>query len=383
MIVNLNSLNKKILLVPFTILLLILFNSKSIAQNGIVKTYYASGKVASRLSFIKDVLEGTSYWYYENGNLKEIKNYSGGKLNGIIKSFYSSGLLKEVTHFSQGILDGTHKGFYDNGGLKETKLFSKGKLISVKVIDYDSLYIAPLSAYREGGMKNNSGESDFICSLEICPQPVGGIQEIERKIVYPDLAKKYKLEGFVLVSVKVDAKGKIKNIKVIKELGLGCDKAAIAAINKTKFIPGEENGVLKETEVTFKLNFKIDKNKIPTSNKIIDEQDIALSDSSRKFITCDVDECPEPIGGILTLIKNIRYPAFAKRKKIEGDVVIEANVNELGFVISVKVIKSLGFGCDQAAKTAVLQTQFEPGKKNGKDVTSKIKISVPFILEEE
>ncbi len=63
-------------------------------QNGTVKTYFSSGKVESRVGFVGEVLEGTSYWYFDNGNVKFEKNYSNGKLNGLVKSYYKSGLVK-------------------------------------------------------------------------------------------------------------------------------------------------------------------------------------------------------------------------------------------------------------------------------------------------
>ncbi|MCB0753353.1 MAG: hypothetical protein KDC52_17915, partial [Ignavibacteriae bacterium] len=65
-----------------------------IAQDGIVKSYYGKGKISSRVSFVDDILEGQSFWYYENGNLKTEKNYSNGKLNGVWRNYYESGLLK-------------------------------------------------------------------------------------------------------------------------------------------------------------------------------------------------------------------------------------------------------------------------------------------------
>lgn len=358
------------------------------AQNGTVKTYYPSGKVASRQSFIKDVLEGSSFWYYENGNLKAEKSYSNGVLNGYQREYYENGLLKAELHFTNGIFDGVSKRLFDNGSPKEFITYDNGQLLKVTKLDYDSLYIAPLSAYNAGKQKKNIENNDFICPLEICPEPVGGIEEIESKIVYPELALQYHLEGFVMISATVNKRGKAEKIKVIKGLGLGCDEAAVAAVEKTKFIPGRNNGDEIETEVTFRVNFDIpekdkDQNIIVEETIAVDETSgITDNNNSINFITCEIEECPQPIGGILELLKKLRYPPHAKRNNVSGEVILKAKIDEIGFVVGTEIIKSLGYGCDEAAKSVVLKTQFKPGKNNGKDTGIEIQIIVPFILED-
>ena len=105
--------------------------------------------------------------------------------------------------------------------------------------------------------------------------------------------------------------------------------------------------------------------------------------SESSFITCDTENCPKPIGGITQLLKILRYPPNAKRNNISGEVVLKAKVNEIGFVISTEVLKGLGYGCEEAAKSALIKTQFEPAKKNNIDVESIIEVIIPFILDKE
>ncbi|MCB9260714.1 MAG: TonB family protein [Ignavibacteriales bacterium] len=369
-------------------LLIIFLISNISAQNGTVKTYHMSGKVESRIAFVDDILEGTSYWYYENGNIRTEKNYSNGKLNGLTKNFYPTGLLKDEIRYSDGMLHGVSRRFYENGALAEVKNYEFGELKSVKNIEFDKDYIAPLSAYEEGKRKKNVENDDFICSAQICPEPVGGIEEIESNIIYPKLARQYKLEGSVLITTTINKRGISENIKVLQGLGLGCSEAAIEAVKNTKFIPGENNGEIVETEVTFKLNFRIkeaeDKPTIIASEKSELTSESKIDSSKQKdFIICDVDECPEPIGGITELIKKINYPPHAKRNNISGEVILNVKVDDIGFVISTEVKQGLGYGCDEAAKSAVIKTEFMPAKQNGKNVESNIEITVPFILDDK
>ncbi|MCB9207463.1 MAG: TonB family protein [Ignavibacteriales bacterium] len=353
------------------------------AQDGIVKSYYGKGKISSRVSFVDDILEGQSFWYYENGNLKTEKNYSNGKLNGVWRNYYETGLLKDEIHYSDGAPDGVSKFYYENGALKEVKEYDNGKLILISQLEYDANYIAPFSAYEAGMKKQNMQDGDILCDADICPQPIGGIEEIERNIVYPELARKFNLEGKALISAKINLQGKAKNIKVFKSLGLGLDEAAIDAVKKTRFIPGEKNGEAIETEITFTLNLKLDEKKEPTTIAISDNyvDPNLVESSSTQFISCEFEICPKPIGGINELLKTLKYPTQAKRNNISGDVEIEAKINDLGFVISAEVVKGIGYGCDEAAKSAIIKTQFEPAMQNGKEVESTIKIVIPFILE--
>lgn len=359
-------------------------------QNGTVKTYFPSGKVESRVGFVNEVLEGTSYWYYDNGNVKFEKNYSNGKLNGLVKSYYKSGLVKEEKRYSNGMLDGVSREYYENGGLAEVKTYEFGQLVNRKLISYDDAYIAPLSEYEAGKKKNRLEFEDFICSVNICPEPVGGIEEIESNIKYPELAKQYNLEGRVLISATISKTGIPTNIKVVKGLGLGCDEAAIDAVIKTKFIPGRNNDTEVESDVTFHLNFKLpksDNSKLAINSENIFNQNEGDSGNeaqrdSKNFITCDAEICPEPEGGIIELLNKLRYPPNAKRNNITGDVVVKAKINELGFVISAEIANSLGYGCDEAAQSAIIKTQFKPAKNNGLEVESMTEITVPFILDE-
>lgn len=372
-------------------IILFLFTISNIfSQTKLLKTYYPSGKVESRLSFIDEILEGTSFWYYQNGNIKTEKDYINGVLSGSIKHYYENGLLKNEISVTKGMLDGYTKYYYSNGALKEIKTYDLGKLINLQMLDYDSNYIAPLSAYDAGKRKRKLENNDFICPLEICPEPVGGIEELESNIVYPKLARQFKLEGEVLLTATIDVKGIAKDIKIIKGIGLGCDEAAIEAVKKTKFIPGRNNGDEIETEVTFKLNFRIDEPddkigipQIAPGNSVNKDSDHMEANSFNEFIECNVEVCPKPVGGIVKLLNNLRYPPQAKRNNISGEVIVKAKINELGFVVSADVEKGIGYGCDEAAKSVIIKTEFEPGKVDGKNVESEIKITVPFILDEK
>jgi periplasmic protein TonB len=90
---------------------------------------------------------------------------------------------------------------------------------------------------------------------------------------------------------------------------------------------------------------------------------------------------PEPIGGITAVFKRIVYPEIAKRTNIEGKVYLLIYVNENGGVDDVKVIKSLGGGCDEAAVKAVKESKFSAGKNNGAPLKVKLSMAITFKLK--
>jgi TonB family protein len=74
---------------------------------------------------------------------------------------------------------------------------------------------------------------------------------------YSEEARKAKYNGEVTLTVVVDATGQVKNVKVVRGVGMGLDEKAIEAVSKWKFKPGMKNGqpvaVMANIVVTFRL----------------------------------------------------------------------------------------------------------------------------------
>ncbi len=77
-----------------------------------------------------------------------------------------------------------------------------------------------------------------------------------------------------------------------------------------------------------------------------------------------------------------RYPRLARRRGIEGVVVLSVRVSSDGTVESVKVLKSSGHSMlDEEALEAAKRARFEPARLSGTPVSSEKKIAVRFVLE--
>jgi TonB family protein len=97
-----------------------------------------------------------------------------------------------------------------------------------------------------------------------------------------------------------------------------------------------------------------------------------------------VEQMPEYIGGVEALLKfissNVKYPADAKQNGVEGKVLVQFIVDEQGKVVYPKIIKGVGFGCDEEAIRVVnLLKGWKPGMQGGKPV--KVKMVIPFVFK--
>lgn len=100
-------------------------------------------------------------------------------------------------------------------------------------------------------------EPVYFVAVEEMPEPVGGIGEIQKKIVYPEIAKRAGVEGKVYVLAFVDESGTVTDAKIIKGIGAGCDEAALDAVKKTKFKPGKQRGKPVKVQVSIPVVFKL------------------------------------------------------------------------------------------------------------------------------
>lgn len=82
------------------------------------------------------------------------------------------------------------------------------------------------------------------------------------------------------------------------------------------------------------------------------------------------------------LLKEVRpgYTDEARRRSIEGDVLLEIVVKQDGSVGNVRVTRSLGAGLEQKAIEAVRQWRFGPARRQGQPVDVVVEVSVEFKL---
>ena len=74
------------------------------------------------------------------------------------------------------------------------------------------------------------------------------------------------------------------------------------------------------------------------------------------------------------------YPVIAKNRQIEGEVVLEATINEQGIPLDILALTTLGFGLEEAAIEALKKTTFYPAIKDGKLISKRVTLRYRFTL---
>jgi len=81
------------------------------------------------------------------------------------------------------------------------------------------------------------------------------------------------------------------------------------------------------------------------------------------------------------LSKNIQYPQRAKDATVEGMVYVSFVVDQTGKVTDVKLLRGIGFGCDEEAIRVVkMLPQFVPGKQRGRPAKVGYNLPISFKL---
>ena len=244
------------------------------AQSHVVKSYYPSGRLRSKISFTDSLRDGLAKFYYENGNLKEERNYKNGKVEGTIKLYHKNGNLSEVFSIIDGIREGPTSLYDSTGNYVGGLSFTSGKqevqnsdMESSEKLDssfeYKGYKVGNSATGRLGpptSMFMQSNDPAYFVKLDVEPSPVGGMTDIYSKLVYPEEALKNNIHGLVEVLAFIDENGNVVDMAVIKGLGYGCDEAAKNAIRYTKFHPGFIKGAPVKSQLKISIQFRDNKN---------------------------------------------------------------------------------------------------------------------------
>jgi len=82
----------------------------------------------------------------------------------------------------------------------------------------------------------------------------------------------------------------------------------------------------------------------------------------------------------VTYQTNPEFTDQARRKKVQGVVVLSVTVGADGLPHDIKVDKGVGYGLDEKAVEAVSRWRFDPARKDGQPIDKEIKVEVQFRL---
>lgn len=124
-----------------------------------------------------------------------------------------------------------------------------------------------------------------------------------------------------------------------------------------------------------------------TGDIVFDEpvQEVLKEESDEDVVFMVVEQPAEYPGGLDAmmkfLVKNMKYPAIARRMSVEGSVFVSFVVDKEGKISDPQVIKGISTECDQEALRVIkLMPPWKPGKQNGRAVKSRFVLPIKFKL---
>lgn len=261
------------------IFFLIVVASISYAQTDSVITYYSNGNIESIVHYNDGVRDGDAKFYWSEGKIKRELSYFNGRVEGLVSEYDKNGVLREM--FS--IVDGKREGpvsYFDSAGNFVKDVFYKEGFLDVdeEPLTYSKYNnVLAVNETSTSGLQINKKvdpdqllppkveEKDFdedpafYLSVEVMPEPIGGMKAIYKKVYYPANAKKNNIEGTVVVRVFIDRDGEVLEANVIEGLGYGCDESARMAIFYHRFKPGLQRGQRIKVQMDIPIEFKLPK----------------------------------------------------------------------------------------------------------------------------
>ena len=100
-----------------------------------------------------------------------------------------------------------------------------------------------------------------------------------------------------------------------------------------------------------------------------------------------VDSYPEFPGGMAAwakfIQKNLRYPYPAQDAGVQGKVFLSFVVEKDGTITDVKIVKGIGYGCDDEAMRVIKKSpKWKPGAQNKQTVRVRYNMPINYMLNQ-
>ena len=105
--------------------------------------------------------------------------------------------------------------------------------------------------------KEEEEEEDFFMAVENMPELKGGLAGLQKKINYPEMARKAGIEGTVSIQFIVNKEGKVEDPRVLRGIGGGCDEEALRVVKQAEFEPGRQRGKPVRVQYSLPIRFQL------------------------------------------------------------------------------------------------------------------------------
>ena len=263
------------------LILILIAMAKLTAQSDSIVTYYNNGKIESIVHLREKVRDGDAKIFWQNGNIKEDLSYVNGRVEGLVRKYNQDGVLREMFSIEDGKREGPTSLFDSTGKYIDDIYYEEGILVVDKIVldtgikkDTNKEVVAVVSPTKPKKKKQNdndllppvieeeknySDDPAFYKTVEVMPEPYGGMEALYKKIGYPYEAKEEEIEGTVKALVFVDRDGEVLDVQILEGIGYGCDDAVKTSILYHRFKPGLIKGQKVKVEMEMFFEFKLPK----------------------------------------------------------------------------------------------------------------------------
>jgi protein TonB len=268
---------------------------------------------------------------------------------------------------------------------------------------------APALAQKPTKLKYPSDDNSRVYdAVEQPAVPKGGPQGYADYLAshqkYPTAAMQAKQEGTVMVTFVVEKSGGIGEVEVKQPVAPLLDAEAMRVIKAApKWTPAHHKGKVVRQRVTVPVSFVLAEGsgevvEIPAAGSAKPGQPLPPGAVEAAPGTSSVigttasgasiirpEKGTQPVGGTAAFFAwvaaNQKYPDLARKRKIQGKVLVEFIVQPDGSLTDVRVPKKHGSGLDEEAirliKTA---PKWEPALYQGKPIKQKMVLPILFQL---
>jgi TonB family protein len=204
------------------------------------------------------------------------------------------------------------------------------------------------------------------------------IQQIDP--VYPPLALQTKIEGVVTMKEFVNASGDVESLQLLTGHPM-LVQATIEAVKQWKYKPYLLNGEPVAVESLVRVSFALSKDN-EGEGSVTDAPLPAIPDTAAPAsgpVPTRVRVSSGVIAGLLVRKVNPEYPEDARAARIQGVVILKAEINTEGNVSSLELVSGHPL-LAPAAIEAAKQWKYRPYLLNGQPVVVETQIQVNFVL---
>jgi len=355
-----------------------------------VSLYYDNGNLYQQSFFIDNKLDGPITSFYNDGKVWEGYTYDKGKLmnvnyikspfgdnfsnqfangNGTIKFYNCFGALQSIIDYKNGVEDGNAI-YYYSGSVSVKSKRAEGTFSAGEKTGQWNYFTNSLDIYQKITY-NKDGKAFGIFYKS-------GGERIEANLLYGNYHGEVKEYGFnnLLLSTYTYRNGELhgKYTDDTRQLTEKGEYYFGSRINIVNFYRGEK---LRESDTI--------KNNIAVDSSFFEVKNIDYTPPKRMSNYNPTEHSLEAsfFGGYEKEAEHIaayiQYPDAAKINKVTGTVLLEISINSFGEVTDIKLIKGIGYGCDEEAIRLIKQMPlFEPALNRGVPVESKLVRTIRF-----